>query len=255
VSAAGRRFYTELHEGRAPAWEGRVADPPRHRVEYELGELHSVTYRKATTDGRHLYKHDFAPHARPVLVSDERGQLHVREGRYAVTTRGITDHEPGASKMHRYSQSPRNNPRRDADEEVRNNPSENEMKFWKDSAIVGATVGVGTFAGDLALRKTKWSAGVRGLAQALTGIAVGYALRNKYPTLGAGCVAFGVSAAMRGGATEMNLASYVTRGATPAPAQVPATATTATGTTAGASGLPSGARLHSYLGQAVGTYR
>jgi hypothetical protein len=248
---AERRFYTELHEGREPAWVGHVPDPKRYRVEYELGELHSVTYRKATPEGNYLYKHDFAPHARPELVTDERGSLHVRGGAYTTTTRGITDHEPGATRMKRYAQAPRKNPQSETRETPRDNPSENEMTFWKNVGVIGGTVGVGTFAGDLALRKTKWGVGARGLAQAVVGAAVGYALRARYPTLATGFAVYGIAAGIRGAAQQYNLQRYLTAGPSAAPTSTTTTTSTTTPTTNPATGLPSpaqGARLHTAQG-------
>jgi hypothetical protein len=54
----------------------------------------AVEYEKRTPRGPEAYRHAFAPHARPVLAHDERGQLHLLHGRYTTTDRGIEDQMP-----------------------------------------------------------------------------------------------------------------------------------------------------------------
>jgi hypothetical protein len=258
VTHAGRRFYVGLHEGLAPAWTGEVRPPRAWHAEYELGDLESVTYRKATPEGTKRYRHEFAPHARPQLVTDEHGALHARAGAYTVTTRGIEDdarpnpRTKGAQEMYRYAQAPRTAMR----EMTHENPArggyyenpEPDGQWWKESATIGATAFGGTVVGALAVKKTKWSPGWRGALQGLVGVASGYFLRNKWPNVSKGLFAYGITAAGQGAYSEAQLA----RALSSAPTSTSSTSSTtgaALGNTTAATGLPSG---NQFAGQFAG---
>jgi len=78
----------------------REANPPRaRRVSLEIpkavarvGTVEFIGYMTTHKGKVHLYVHDFAPGSRPALYAGtRRNQLYLFNGRFKVTSRGITD--------------------------------------------------------------------------------------------------------------------------------------------------------------------
>jgi hypothetical protein len=123
---AARRFYTALHEGRAPDCVARRHLPALPAAESlaPVGVVAAVTYAKKTTEpgAPPRYRHPFAPHARPWVAAvcppgcrGERGVVglpHFVGGLHHVSTRGITDMAltSAASRRGRRRAAKRSNP-------------------------------------------------------------------------------------------------------------------------------------------------
>lgn len=78
----------------------READPPRARrvsldvprAVAKVGTVEFIGYMTTHKGKVHLYVHDFAPGSRPSLYAGpRRNQLYMFDGRFKVTSRGITD--------------------------------------------------------------------------------------------------------------------------------------------------------------------
>lgn len=87
------KLYESFRE-RTPTRIKKIAIRPPPRVAVDIGIVEFIGYR--TTHGRKLtlYKHDFAPGSRPLLmVSPDGRQLLLIGGRYKFTDRGIVDRD------------------------------------------------------------------------------------------------------------------------------------------------------------------
>jgi hypothetical protein len=88
------RAYTDLHEGQAPDRMLSETVPARPSRLWTIGRITAIQYRKIVPGEEPSYKHDFAPHAQPLLARDERGKLWIFRGKYVVSDEdklGITD--------------------------------------------------------------------------------------------------------------------------------------------------------------------
>ena len=86
------KLYSEFRE--ATPKRGRTIEKDWPKVLMNIGNLRFVGYDTTIHGKTQLFKHDFAPGSRPILCSDDKGQLYVIEGRYHFKTgelNGIVD--------------------------------------------------------------------------------------------------------------------------------------------------------------------
>ncbi len=265
------KAYTDLHEGEPPAAIARVkvARPPKQLI--ELGPLSDVVYEKATTEGRIPYHHDFADHARPILARDERGKLHVLQGRYTVTAEGITDmkrrHRHGSK--YTFGGHSRSNPshgrkhRRGKSRHAlmarsRRNPT---AESWlKDMGVALAAAGAYELTTTIIMNHAPmvrdYDPAKRMMIQGAGGIALGFLARKMYPRVALGLAVGGGTSLVEGALAATTVSNYLDRmfaravttlapsttSGAPASSSAPAQGVRIVGRGANPAGLPDGAR-------------
>lgn len=245
AKSAAKKKYTALHEGLPPKSVKAVPAPRMPKYGVELGRLEAVEYRKrrrassGSKKGRvteRSYRHEFDPDAEPILWHDDRGELHIKDGKYAVTERGIVDFEnkkmkhsnPFADPFAADRNQRRAYERARAEERQRRramgeaigvrrvDPEEPKEKkpmavmdvfggphqyhaadFLKTIGKVGGAATVYTLIGTAVVNKVDMRQENRGMALLLGGIIGGAAIASRAPVIGSGMAIGGlVSGAM-----------------------------------------------------------
>lgn len=214
------RAYTDLHEGLPPDRVSRVKLRAQPKKLIALGRITDVVYEKATPEGKPLYHHDFASHARPLLARDEHGKLHVLGGRYTVNERGIVD----AMKHRKHRKHGRRHAKHMSGHAFLANPTgsksskssksgssgrSNTKEFIKGLLISGVSGGIYEFLGDVSLNQTTLSPPARGALQGLVGMALGLALHGIAPNIARGLAIVGVADVISGGVQDYRFQALV----------------------------------------------
>jgi hypothetical protein len=74
------KLYSEFRE--AKPQRGRTIEKDWPQVLMNIGNVRFIGYDTTRRGKTELYKHEFAPGSRPILCSDDKGQLYIMGGRY-----------------------------------------------------------------------------------------------------------------------------------------------------------------------------
>lgn len=115
----------------------------------------------------------------------------------------------------------------------------NTERFMMDGLKISGTAALMTVGGEMLMRRTNLSFAARGGVQAGAGILIGLASAKYAPNFAMGALTYGVVAAVRGAAQEIELRQFLAQGGAARPA-----VTGAVGTVSGSASGSSGGAIY-----------